>query len=297
MMATKLKDGTTPSVAVVVPVYRTAFSAEEELSRRHLARFLGHYDTFLVVPERLPVDADGCSIQRFDDDFFTGTDTYSRLLLSRAFYEAFAAYEFILIYQLDCLVFADQLQQWCEAGYDYVGAPWFKSRTNPALGFSRVGNGGLSLRRVSSFLRLFDARRPHEAPLATARDVWRVPYDLRNLPPGRRLRKSLRVLRQLRRGVAWYTQHYTLNEDHFWSDRARLFDPAFRIAPVDVALGFAFERFPRYCFEQNERRLPFGCHAWAKWDRAFWEPHLLKEGAGPPQAAHALPHGPGASSS
>ena len=34
---------------------------------------------------------------------------------------------------------------------------------------------------------------------------------------------------------------------------------------------------PRLCFERNHRQLPFGCHAWARYDGAFWEPHLLKE--------------------
>jgi small ligand-binding sensory domain FIST len=29
---------------------------------------------------------------------------------------------------MDCLVFSDQLLAWCNRGYDYVGAPWFKSQ-------------------------------------------------------------------------------------------------------------------------------------------------------------------------
>jgi hypothetical protein len=34
---------------------------------------------------------------------------------------------------------------------------------------------------------------------------------------------------------------------------------------------------PRFCFEQNDMRLPSGCHAWPKYDRKFWEPYLLEE--------------------
>jgi hypothetical protein len=32
---------------------------------------------------------------------------------------------------------------------------------------------------------------------------------------------------------------------------------------------------PRLCFELNGRKLPFGCHAWQRYDRGFWEPYLL----------------------
>ena len=41
------------------------------------------------------------------------------------------------------------------------------------------------------------------------------------------------------------------------------------------ALEFSFELAPRYCFMMNGRRLPFGCHAWFRYDREFWEPFLL----------------------
>jgi hypothetical protein len=40
--------------------------------------------------------------------------------------------------------------------------------------------------------------------------------------------------------------------------------------------GFSFEVAPRYCFKMNRERLPFGCHAWSKYDQEFWEPFLLK---------------------
>jgi len=44
---------------------------------------------------------------------------------------------------------------------------------------------------------------------------------------------------------------------------------------VEEGLRFAFEGAPRMCFELNQQKLPFGCHAWAKFDRSFWEPYLI----------------------
>jgi hypothetical protein len=265
------------SAAIVVPVYRELLTADEQVSLRHLLRFLGEHERFIVAPQSLAISIPGFGIRRFDDAFFTGTASYSRLLLSHQFYEAFSGYEYILIYQLDALVFSDQLAEWCAAGYDYIGAPWLKDKSHPQQGFSRCGNGGFSLRRVESFLRVLGSGRYVSEPVPYVVDLLRAPLpDVRHRFRGlARLVKRARVLRQVRQGAEAYAAAYSLNEDHFWSDRARLFYPDFRIAPVDAGLRFAFERTPRYCFEQNGRQLPFGCHAWARWDRAFWEPYLL----------------------
>ena len=50
--------------------------------------------------------------------------TYSALMVAPAFYKAFADFRFVLIYQLDCLVFVSKLLYRCAMDYDYIGAPW-----------------------------------------------------------------------------------------------------------------------------------------------------------------------------
>lgn len=265
------------SAAVVVPIYRRELSPEERMSLRHLETYLGRYDRYFVAPESLSPRRPGFQVAGFADDWFKSVDTYSRLLLSAFFYRTFSRYQYILVYQLDSLVFSDALSRWCEAGYDYIGAPWLTDPKNPERGLSRAGNGGLSLRRISSVLKVLESARPRAQPIALWRDF--LSASLPDLAPYQWL-KRLRVLREIRRGVGWYADHYTLNEDRFWSDRAALFFPGFRVAPPGVALRFAFERAPRYCYSRNGGRLPFGCHAWSRWDRSFWEPHLIPESAG-----------------
>ena len=76
--------------------------------------------------------------------------------------------------------------------------------------------------------------------------------------------------------VKFELSRYQKNEEHFWAHRAAHYYPEFSIADVNTALRFAFENVPRYCFEKNGYNLPFGCHAWQKYDRDFWEPYLLK---------------------
>jgi len=48
------------------------------------------------------------------------------------------------------------------------------------------------------------------------------------------------------------------------------------VPEVEEALKFSFGIVPRYCYELNNNELPFGCHAWENYDKAFWEPFLLK---------------------
>src|ERR1044071_9510110 len=91
--------------------------------------------------------------------------------MSEPFYRAFEEYDYILIYQLDCLVFSNALEAWCHKGYDYIGAPWFERwhqlRSERSAypdeiveGFGAVGNGGFSLRNVRAALDVLASPKP-----------------------------------------------------------------------------------------------------------------------------------------
>jgi hypothetical protein len=62
----------------------------------------------------------------------------------------------------------------------------------------------------------------------------------------------------------------------FWSFSAPRLMESFRIPGPREALEFAFETEPRFCYQANGNRLPFGCHAWHTQERDFWEHFLLK---------------------
>ena len=265
------------TVAVVVPLYRSELDSDEQVSHRQLVHFLGKFDKYLVSPHSLEFSLAGFGVKRFQDEFFHSTATYSALLLSREFYQAFADYKYILIYQLDCLVFSDQLLEWCARDIDYVGAPWFAADGTDFVQEAAVGNGGFSLRKVASFLKVIDS-----PPFAREIDKYRdalcaaMPWyeQLLNIPRKVRRRASLSLAK--RRDILPVPPGERLNEDCFWSFKAGDYLPEFRIASIAEALRFSFEKAPRRCFERNGGQLPFGCHAWNKYDRQFWEPFLLK---------------------
>lgn len=268
------------SVAVVVPGYnRAEFTEDEEISFRHLEHYLGRYDKFLVVPQSLSIERPGFHLQRFSDSYFGSAIANARLMLSPAFYEAFKAYRYVLIYQLDALVFSDRLMEWCAMDWDYVGAPWLQCADSPWVGAPRVGNGGFSLRKVSSFLRVLSSDAYWVDPeVYWQRIVAGRSWYVRSVNLPRKWYKQIKRFNNVKRELgSWHLRpDGTKNEDHFWADEAVRYDFQFKVAPFNVGLDFAFEVVPRQCFELNQHRLPFGCHAWPRYDRSFWEPYLLK---------------------
>lgn len=272
----------TRTVAVVVPVSaRPSFNADEELSLKHLCHYLGRYDKYFVVPAGSPVRRDGFRTVCFPRRFFGSAAAHNPLLFSRKFYRTFEEYEYILMHHLDSLVFSDELEQWCQADLDYIGAPWLPCPDTPWVKELRVGNGGFALMRVSTVLQVLQNRyrqepsryvsdllARHAAPM---QPLFALLEAVNERAPGRS-----GIERWLKRWrVARHPAEYGRNNDTFWSLHAARYVTTFKVATVEEGLRFAFEAAPRTCFELNQGRLPFGCHAWAKFDRAFWEPYLL----------------------
>lgn len=228
------------SVVVTIPVYKSVPSASEVVSLRRAATVLARYPIVLFCPNDLDVSAylalcPAAQVVRFEAAFFEGIQGYNRLMFSPFFYRTFWQYDYLLIYQLDAYVFSDELQNWCERGYDYVGAPWIvppplskKPKINIQKWFvNRVGNGGLSLRNVKTHYRNTAFFKP--------------------------------LLR-----------FFLKNEDMFWGLALYFLNPFFRRPSASEALQFAFELAPRAAFARNNEQLPFGVHAWEKYDPEFW---------------------------
>ena len=262
-------------VAVVVPMSNRAdLYPDEEISLRHLTHYLGRYPNYLVVPDGLSIDRPGFQLARFGSEYFGSAAANTRLMLSTHFYERFQQYEYILIYHLDALVFSDRLEEWCDKGYDYIGPPWQITEDTPWVKTPGVGNGGFCLRKVSSCLKVLNSTRYTIEPehyWEKYRAAHSPVEQIINFP--RKYLKRLKMFNNIDREIVKFSK----NEDLFWGNRARHYYPDFKIAPIEVALQFAFEGAPRDCYEQNENALPFGCHAWPKYDRSFWEPYLLQD--------------------
>ena len=153
---------------IVVPVYNEVPNELERLSLKQLDIIIkDDIEICLVGPNRINFSSyvelfnnNKPKHANFDDKYFESNKSYSQLCLSYDFYKRFDDYEYMLIYQTDCWIFRNEIKKFCEMGYDYIGGPiyspgsrWpgFKNSMRPV-----VGNGGLSLRKISMMLKLTD---------------------------------------------------------------------------------------------------------------------------------------------
>ena len=160
------------TIAVVVPIYQAQPTELEQFSLRHsLAQLKPGRMVLFAGPEGLDfswyaANFAGATLIAFGSECFSSIEGYSRLLMSKAFYERFAPHEFILILQTDAILLRDELDDWITRHFDYVGAPWpdgIKGMVNLGnfandLGGKtfkvHVGNGGFSLRRNQACIDL-----------------------------------------------------------------------------------------------------------------------------------------------
>ena len=235
-------------VAVVIPMYKPDMTPFEQKSFEQCIKVLGHYPIVIVKPESLDLTHlkalhPDLRFKSFENQYFKGIEGYNNLLTTVQFYEAFTSYEYMLIYQLDAYIFSDQLRQWCNAGFDYIGSPHIEPSRWDIEGklpgnyhqFRRIFmNGGFSLRRIKAFIRF------------------------------------LKVLK-------FFKKEWISNEDGLFSlhfIQLRLYRPLLKLPNWQQALKFGFEQNPKLCYKLNNQQLPFGCHAWEKYDYEFWKKYM-----------------------
>lgn len=269
------------SVTIVIPVYKSTLSDSERISLEQCCQILGKHPFTLVCPPGLAIDeyvsyfdkhAVSYTCVHFDKIYFQNIEGYNRLLLSIDFYKAFENFTYILIHQLDALVFKDELAYWCSKGYDYIGAPWFKRfwRFKPSKTLYAIGNGGLSLRKVQSCLDVLS----HTGRFKPLRYCFSfhnsILLKLKKMPL-----KKWHIIK-FENSVHFFTFINRQTEDRFWCLDTRHAYVDFAVAPLEDGIKFAFECHPSYLFTLNHG-LPFGCHAWDRYEPAFWKNILKKE--------------------
>ncbi len=258
-------------VVIIIPTHRSNLTKDDKISLKHLKKYLYKYDTFFVIPENISPEAfisNGFNVKKVNSSFFGSIRKYSNLLLTKEFYTEFKAYDFMLIYQLDALIFSNQLDSWVNSGYDYIAAPWF----TPVIGYlshkkgypPSGGNGGFALRNIEKSIKILDI--VNKSAIRTSENIIvRKLWFILAVLTGKAHRIWLRAP----------ALDYPFYEDGFWALEAPKYDLNYKVAPFKKALEFGFERSPRKCFELNNHKLPFGCHAWKRYDEQFWKLYIL----------------------
>lgn len=235
-------------VCVVVPVYHSIPENNELLAINSVMNHLGELDIFFIAPNGIDTswyrrnypDVVIRAYKRWNNSI----QSYSKLLLSKRFYQEYSGYKYMLICQTDALVLGskEDLFGFCNLDYDYYGAPWepfleHGGREIPKYRLKKwqkisllhklakvrrceVGNGGFSLRKIDAMLHVLDAHK-------VSRMFWNYNEDL---------------------FLSYYCKSDSMHE--------------LNIAPTAIAMRFARENGLKEAYVKGN--LPFGVHAWEK---------------------------------
>ena len=168
-------------ICVIIPIYKEKLSEEEAYAVDRSVEVLKNRKLYFVAPAGMnstwyESKYPQVKWETFATKYFKNIFMYSRLLLSEHFYSRFSEYEYMLVVQPDVWILSedDKLDYFMQFSYDYIGAPWkqeeklypviFKGMNhlekvakkwgipfNQPL-MARVGNGGMSLRKISAML-------------------------------------------------------------------------------------------------------------------------------------------------
>ncbi len=259
---------------VIVPTHRARFSEHEAYSMERLKRLLPNTKILLVIPASQHV-GELCRVLpsaeplHVPDECMRSVVAYNRLMISPRIWDLLGSYSHALIHEPDAILLRGDLREWCMQRWSYVGAPWFQHYTNadsnsPPIG---VGNFGLSLHNLRDVRRVLHSNKRWYGPYQIVADLAKTLTRRRNRMSAMRaaLKQGQESAGRMR-GASMVFDGYC---DTFWCRMAAKVDPDYLVAPIETALKFAWEATPRRCFELNRGRLPFGLHAWQRYDHAF----------------------------
>jgi hypothetical protein len=244
-------------VAIVIPVYKPTMNEFERISFDQCNKILSSYKKIIVAPEDLDTSAyqpDVFKTVRFNKFYFESIRQYNKLLLSEEFYKQFEDFEYILIYQLDAFVFSDQLHEWCRKKYDYVGAAWINDYLRILI------NLILKINLITAIKVLFK------------RNFWNCTGN-----GGLCLRKIPTFLNHFK-DKSYFSDKWTANEDYYWIFFAKSDNRRLNVPNKKEAIKFSIELAPKYCLRKNKYVLPFGLHAWGRYNIKFWKPYIKEAG-------------------
>lgn len=263
-------------VCIVIPIYKDNPTELEKASFRQALKVLTNYDMVIYTHKELNLEIyhnlarqfdKDLRVECFDKNYFSSVIGYNRLCLTVDFYKRVSTYEYMLIYQLDAWVFRDELEYWCNKGYDYIGAPMYTALDTSEIGEKQwfVGNGGFSLRRIHFFVGLLT----YKFPISFGVDIKNGFSAF--------VKSCLKSI-GIRNRIPWIIKHISewLNEDVFFTIYITTLSNRKKLIPktpkVLDAFSFAFECFPSRCYRIVNNKLPFGCHAFEKYEYdSFWK--------------------------
>jgi len=249
-------------VVIVIPIHQDEPSKFEKVSLAQTLSVLGKHPITFQTKEGVNTQwyedfCRGKATVTFERFKWNGAQEYNNLLALPEFYQRFKEYEYMLICHLDAFVFRDELEKWCEYGYDYIpsiiyNTEWdgLPTRYGKLMGLVRpeyFGNGGFGLRKIETFVRLVSS------------------FYIKS------------------RIFIWKLRSRSYQEDILLCQIFPKLGPAFKMpGKSQVQLfGAAFEIWDEKNLpfgNSDLKHLPFGIHGWYNYHLDFWKPCIRAYG-------------------
>ena len=272
------------SIAIVTPHHKSTITNDENISLSMAKKKFNDYDKFFLIPDNIKINFDTGDyiIKKVDSLFLSSHREYNKFLLNKKFYNLFKKYDYILIFQLDCLFLKNKENITNFFCIDYVGSPHINKKTKR---FNGVLNGGFSLRKVNSFLDVLNSNKINLLNFKI--------YQIRYLLSLRRFTnffnflttitlnyyKNIFIIRKKKSLSQIFIKnfHKYYNEDVFWSIFPNIFNKRFNLPNFHLALSFGFDKDPKELYLINDNKIPLGCHSWhINTNKLFWR-NIIKK--------------------
>lgn len=269
-------------IAIVIPNHKSHINEEEIISLKSAKKHFIKYDKFFLIPGNLELDFDisGFDIKKIDPTYFSTYLKYNEFLVNKKFYEIFLDYDYILIYQLDCLFFQAESELEKFIFYDFIGPPHINIRKKR---FTGTMNGGFSLRRIDSCIEALESKKFNllNFKYVQIRHFLSIKRSIRLVSFLTKVFIQFLLKKIFKREKVSFSklffQNFSkyFNEDVFWSLFVNLFKKDFKLPGFKQASSFGFDKDPKIMFELNSQKLPLGCHCWYKdGNRLFWDKYI-----------------------
>lgn len=267
-------------VIILIFTHKAVPDAYEVISLKQCFQVLGAHPTRLVCPNGMDPSRyleihPKLQVDSLPTTHFNSLKSYNRLKKGALLYDKYGMFEYMLTYELDAFVFRDELHEWCDRGYDFIGAPWFEgfhlaSPDSAAIG---VGNSGFSLRRVETMRRISHTWRS----IRSIQEIWNEWRATNSI----NIRNIANLLKEwcFRNNFHHLLNYTLLQEDVFWCVSAPRRFKDMRLPTTVEAAAFSFEHNPMKLFRDRNGSLPFGCHKWhSPATSQFWRDHIEAQG-------------------
>lgn len=226
--------------AIIVPMYRKILTEFERISFCQLIKILRSFEIIMIVPEGLELPEE-IRKEKLKVKYF-----------DRSFFQSVASYNSLMLSQ----AFYERFLQ-----YEYIliyqlDAFVFSDRLRY---FCDLGYDYIGAPWFSGVYNYADRKR-------------KIQYVGNG---GLSLRRVKACIGALIHNAELLESYKGQNEDCFFS---ACDGKNFYVAPKEVALDFSIEREVRECFKANQEMIPFGCHAWERYDLKFWKPYIEQFG-------------------